>query len=238
MPFMARYRGFDSQFSGSAPGWQFHAGTWWFDYDDWLTTDGVTEAWASASYQGIYGDLDYQASLWSSGCTSCQHGLMVRGTPYPLGGANRWSNGYGFYINRSGHYAVFKYLAGTAVSLQNWTPSVAIEQGEAWNVLRVVAEGSSLRFYINGSLVWTGVDPSFIGGRVGITTYRLSGSNLRLWADWARLTVIDPVRQADEVPPEQQALNSEAEERAGGGLDSDPPGEVLENEVIHVPPKP
>jgi len=69
-----------------------------------------------------------------------------------------------------------------------WTPHSAINQGEAWNTLRVVAQGTSLSFYINGVPVWSGTDSSLSSGRVGLGMYRdASSTGDELRVDWARL---------------------------------------------------
>ncbi|MCL4825464.1 MAG: hypothetical protein KJZ57_14735, partial [Anaerolineales bacterium] len=67
-----------------------------------------------------------------------------------------------------------------------WTDSSAVVQG-GWNQLKVVAVGSSFKFYINGKLVWTGSDPTLRTGQVGFGFYREAGAGL-LYVDWARLT--------------------------------------------------
>ena len=41
------------------------------------------------------------------------------------------------------------------MALKPWTASAAIVKN-GWNTLKVIAVGSSLRYYINGTLVWVG----------------------------------------------------------------------------------
>lgn len=212
--------GFESDFNGETSGWQPHSGSWWIDTGAWYTTLGVTDAWASASYMARYGNFDYRARLWRTGCDTCSFGIMVRGSPYPLGTGNRWNYGYGFYIHRSGKYSVFKYADGSYTALQSWTPSSAINTGSAWNVLRVVASGSTLYFLINGSWVWWGSDPSYYGGRVGIVIYEDTSSGNQLWADWATLAPLSTTFPAGEISSEQQALNEALVEADDTALDS------------------
>jgi hypothetical protein len=76
---------------------------------------------------------------------------------------------------------------GQIVALKDWTYSPAINQGDAWNVLRVVADGPNLDFYINAVHVWSGSDNLLASGRVGFGMYKDAGSANRLWADWAVL---------------------------------------------------
>ena len=144
----------------------------------------------------------------------------MRGTPYPLGSGYRWNSGYGFYIHRGGKYSVWEYTNGSPTTLKDWTSTSAINTGSAWNLLRVVANGSNLYLYINGTLVWAGSDSSLAWGRVGITMARDTSSGNQLWADWAELTPLSTSYLAGEISPEQQALNEAAEDAGGTALDS------------------
>jgi hypothetical protein len=158
-------QGFDSQFNGSADGWGAHSGTWYVD----------------STY--------HQVRLRRSGCDFCANRLLVRGTPNPLQSDNWWYTQYAFQYSRDGDYSVWKEIAGSSTALKSWTYSSAINQGTAWNTLRVVTSGTSLYFYINGTLVWSGSDSSLSSGRVGIGMYRSSSSSGdKLSVNWATLT--------------------------------------------------
>jgi hypothetical protein len=133
-----------------------------------------------------------------------------------LGSQNAWNSGYGFYITRSGQYAIYSYNGGTAVQLQPWTFSSAIIQGDAWNELRVTASGSQLAFYINGGLVWVGNNDAHSSGRVGVALYRdPSSPDNKLWVDWATLSPTVTAADPGQVSAEQQALNEAAREESG-----------------------
>ena len=216
--------GFDSQFTGSAAGWQAHSGSWWIESAAWYSSDGLPGAWASASYASTYRELDYRARLWRQGCTNCTHGLLVRGSPDPLGGQSAWDSGYGFYITRSGQYVIYSYSGGMAIQLQPWTFSSAINQGDIWNELRVTASGSQLAFYINGGLVWVGNNDAHPSGRVGVAIYRdPSSPNNKLWVDWATLSTTVTAADPGQVGFEQQTLNEAAWQGAGQGSDGRAP---------------
>ncbi|HSJ56439.1 MAG TPA: M12 family metallo-peptidase [Anaerolineae bacterium] len=219
LPFMLRDHatGFDAQFVGSAAGWLPLSGDWWIHSEDWYTTGGLPAVWATAGYEGIFADLDYQAVLWRNGCDNCAHGLLVRGNPLPLGSLNRWASGYGFYLTREGRFAVFDYGAGAPVALQNWTPTAAAHLASEWNLVRVVASGSRLWFYVNGELVWMGQDDSHAAGKVGVAMYRDADSAFnQLWVDWARLSA--PLHTALDATPSaaQRALNAASADDSGG----------------------
>ena len=208
--------GFNSQFNGSTAGWGAHSGTWWNASSQWYTTDGVDDLWATASYAANFGNFDYSAKLWRNGCDNCSNTIIVRGTPDPLGPFNRWSTNYFFNYTRGGWYSVWRSNAdGTETALQGWTESAAIVQDGAWNTLRVVANGSNLYFYINGTLVWSGSDGTYSSGRVGLGMYSNGNSGDQLWVDWATLTTSEALTITDTVSAEQQALNNAVNQREG-----------------------
>lgn len=212
--------GFNSQFNGNASGWQSHSGSWTVDANFYSTT-GVANAWAGASYNANFSNFDYQAKLWRNGCSTCASRLLIRATPTPLSSINDWYSYYSFNYTTGGYYSVWKRVAGgSETALQNWAYSSAIAQGSAWNTLRVVASGTSLRLYINGTLVWTGTDSALTAGRVGLGMYKDTSSNNQFFVDWATLSTLGATAletlAADSVSPEQQALNDEANQRGGG----------------------
>jgi hypothetical protein len=156
------------------------------------------------------------------GCLECSNGLVVRGSPHPLGSGNRWQSGYGFYVNRHGQYGVFKYTNGDASVLQNWTDSPAINTGEQENTLRVVASGSNFHFSVNNTLVWYGSDTSYSAGRVGLAMYRTSASvDDQFSVDWATLVPINSFgvttsHPMDLLSQQQIDLNIKAKRREFG----------------------
>ncbi len=226
LPFVARgyLSGFDSQFNGSAAGWQAHSGSWWIEGGLSYATDGVPGAWASTSYASTYSQMDYRARIARQGCLTCAHGLLVRGSPEPLRALLAWDRGYGFYIARDGFYTISSHSGGIVTELQPWTFSTAITQGDAWNELRVVADGSRLAFYINKYLVWIGNNSAHVSGRVGLAMAQdASSSGNKLWVDWATLVPQAPALDPAELSPEQRALNEAAWEEEAGSSDRQAP---------------
>jgi hypothetical protein len=219
--------GFNSQFNGSATGWVAHSGAWYIG-SSYIWTNGLSGLWSSISYDAQFANFDYQVRLRRAGCSGCSNNLIVRGTPYPLVDYDAWYSWYIFQYSRDGTYSIWKAVGGgAATALQNWTSSSAINQDSAWNTLRVVANGSNLRFYINGTQVWSGLDSSLTSGRVGIGMYRSSTStDDELDVDWAKLSVlgsgVNKPDVPDEVSPQQQALNDEANRHGGGSVNMAP----------------
>jgi hypothetical protein len=140
------------------------------------------------------------------GCAGCANTLAIRGNPV-LDGTGWWNSEYTFDYTNNGLFSVWRDNNGTYAALKNWTSTAAINQG-GWNTLKVTASGSTLKFYINGTLVWTGTDSTYASGRVGIGMYRSSTSlGDKLYVDWAQLTTTVPTLpqiNGMEIIPEGQ----------------------------------
>jgi hypothetical protein len=138
------------------------------------------------------------------------------------------SNGYAFQYIRDGRYSVWKFDNGVETALQSWTTTLdAVNTDDAWNVLRVYANGSTFRFYINGTLVWKGTDNTFSSGQVGLGMYRSSIETYNgLYVDWASLNLISSQAQSmdsqekENIDPKQRVLNKEANQLMSGNINS------------------
>jgi hypothetical protein len=202
--------GFDSEFNGSADGWESHSGIWSVD-SQYYSTIGLFGTSASTSYMEEFTDFDFQARVKRTGCESCANRLIVRGTPLPLDLSNHWAAEYIFNYANNGYFSVGKIVNGVTTVLQGATPSPAIVTGGDWNILRVVASGNSLSFYINNTLVWSGTDSELSSGRVGLGMYRDLLSLIdNFQVDWAKLTPIGssileqlPGQSFDQTLPDQ-----------------------------------
>jgi hypothetical protein len=178
--------GFDSQFTGSMTPWMAHSGTWSIVSSQQLYSPGVAGKNASVSHPTSFTNLDYRVRLSRTGSERRNPTfLMIRGNPTLLSDG-RWSSGYRFQIRQTGAFSVQR----NGKSLKGWTATSALNQGNGWNELRVVAIGQNLSFFINGVLVWSGVDARFASGRVGIGIYRgASSTGNGIYVDSATLTV-------------------------------------------------
>jgi hypothetical protein len=179
--------GFNEQFSGSsAPKWKQDRGTWTVSSGTYHTPGKVT--WATSTYNGTFTDFDYKARLWRDGDKYASNNIQIRASGGML------SDGFQrnliiFQYTRNGSFSVFQRVNGTWLLLKTWTGSSAIHQGSAWNELRVIAKGTSLKYYINNSLVWSGNSHSSLkSGRVGVSMATPSNSGQLFHADWAMLT--------------------------------------------------
>ncbi len=189
----------DSSFNDSADGWYSHSSTWYYD-SNYLYTYGLAGYFSSASYAADFSNFDYQAAMLRYGCEDCANSLVFRGTPDPLTSSYGWYHEYKLSYSRDGYYSIWvRTYGGSGIPLVSWTYTSAINQGDAWNTLRAVANGASLSFYINGSLVWSGSDSSLTSGRAGVNMYAESSSGEELLVDWALLCTLP---KGAAAPPE------------------------------------
>lgn len=97
-------------------------------------------------------------------------------------------NFYSFEISGDGYYTFGKSVEGQYYSIIPWRESVAINLGQAANVLRVEVVGRDFTLYINDELVDAAIDSEFSGGDIGLLagTYEETGThisfdNLKVW---------------------------------------------------------
>ncbi len=176
--------GINSQFNGSSTGWVNRPGATWVNNSVSYYTNGLNNLISSASYNKNFGNFTYQARMKRVGNSINSSGLVVRGLPV-FGSDNDWNTSYQFLYSQDGYFSVWKGLSGSWTTLKGWTTSAAIVDN-GWNVLKVTADGSQFRFYINNSLVWSGTDSALTTGQVGILMDRGTVAE-KLEVDWATL---------------------------------------------------
>src|SRR5574341_1036945 len=194
--------GFNSQFNGSAPGWTPYTGSWSILNNSWYGAYGSNYYWVTSAYTAEwYGSFDVQSVVKTD--TPDYAYMIVRGSPAPFDEYGDWYSGYYFGFDGYGYYQVGKMVNGYWTDLQPWTYTPALNPGN-WNTLRVIASGNNLYYYINGTLVWSGVDPSLTYGAVGfeLGTY----PSYSLWVDSVTLNSyyarsIDMPIIADTISP-------------------------------------
>ena len=121
-------------------------------------------------YDGDSSDFTYQARVRkTSGDTSSAMGLYFRSSDGAEG-----NNSYIFHINAKGSYIYGKYVNGSFeyILVVGWVSSSAINEGlNAWNTLKVVAQGTNFDLYCNGTLLTSFTDTSHSAGKVGLKAY-------------------------------------------------------------------
>jgi hypothetical protein len=124
-------------------------------------------------------------------------------------------NYYVLMISGDGYYQVLRRLEGVDEVLSDWAPTPVIQQGQATNAVRVVAQGDTFTFFINDEQVplcptlWHPVsgdcvdaeptmqlvDDSFSQGRIGLAARSFDDSGVVISFD--NLLVCGP----QETPP-------------------------------------
>ncbi len=157
---------FSSQQASQANGWEFTA------------SNGATAAWApgamvitetnSSAYDtnflnGPYTDFGAATTAGPTGANYAEYGLAFRASA-----GNNGFTGYVFEISSDGRFWLSKSVNGSwEGQLLAPAASPAIKQGAAQNVLRVLANGSQIRLFINGTPVGTVTDTSLTSGGAG-----------------------------------------------------------------------
>jgi hypothetical protein len=148
-------------------------------------------------YNRNFADFTYEVDvLRTQGTTSSSQGMIFRSD-------GSEANCYVFHTDATGYYLIYKYVNGASSWLiSNWTYTSALNVGyNVWNTLKVVANGSTLQFYANGTLLETISDTSFTTGKVGVKAYDVSyDSNVKHF-DNAKLTV--PTNASAEISSDQ-----------------------------------
>jgi hypothetical protein len=222
--------GFNSSFNGLSSGWTTYSGLWSITNNAWYGAYGTGSYYATSGYiAATYSNFDVQTRVYTD--TPHEAYVIVRGNPSPFDGYADWNSGYYFGFDGYGYYTVGKMLNGTWTTFQPWTYTPNLNIGN-WNTLRVVAAGSNLYYYINGILIWSGVDYSLTSGIVGFelgtdTSHSLWIDSVTLNSYYARS--VDTSIVTDRVSPEQQALN----DAALNGVSDKAPGRYLKSDSHH-----
>ncbi len=180
---------FHDAFTSSDGNWEIENGNWALD-GGYMATEIPALNLNSISREFDSLNFDYSVRLRRTGCSSCATGVIVRGNPDPLDAFGAWRDGYAMLINNNGEFTIFFFNDGSLTVLQNWTASSAINQGYdyqsgGWNIIRVVGNGNTLTFYVNGTMVSTGNDPNPVIGKLGVLVYGNGSWNLGQ-LDWAQ----------------------------------------------------
>ena len=207
---------FNNTFNGTSTGWSAVKGTWSIYSSAYYRSTGLVNNGASAKQSSKFGDVTYEVRMKRTGtCTTCANRIIIRGNPASLFSTFWWKPSYYFQYDNSGRFSVYEATSSsTTVALKAWTSSAAIVKN-GWNTLKVIAVGNSLKFYINGTLVWSGSDSTLQVGQVGFGFYRDAASGT-LQVDWAKATntpTADPNLFGDVAP---------GEEIGGGTIDQSP----------------
>jgi len=118
----------------------------------------------SARIIGRQGD-DFYAEVGATPAGNCgtldKYGLIFR--------AQDVANYYVFQLDCDGRYRLLRFGGSAANPLIDWTTSSAITRGSrAFNVLGLLAKGSTITLFINQTKVETATDSAYSNGRFGL----------------------------------------------------------------------
>jgi hypothetical protein len=199
------YAKFNTQFNtaGNFEGWQNHPGASWSVGSGNLYTAGLSSSWntSSASYgNATFNDFTYTARIkadYGGGTYNYLNtfgGLVVRGTP-TFDAYNDWQSAYYFSVGQTYDSTYGGYACYNVFKLVNsyWTSQTSggyywctsAYNFNNWNELKVYASGSTLKFYINNTLVWSKSVSGPTSGRVGVFSYHRPGYTAPFYVDWA-----------------------------------------------------
>jgi Domain of Unknown Function (DUF1080) len=139
-----------------------------------------TVAWSTVGKK--FSDFEVELETTQvSGPNNNDHGVLLR---YVDG-----SNFYRFAIAGDGSYNFSRLQDGTWTTLIDWTKASAVIPGRATNRLRVICQGDTFTFFINGVRVGDFQDSTFASGDLGLVvgTYKDAGAvhisfdNVRVW---------------------------------------------------------
>jgi hypothetical protein len=180
---------FSSQTASEDNGWVFD------------TSDNVDTTWAPNQFiitlkkkqwiglswpDGSYDNFGAEAVAQPTTDQYAEYGIVFR-----VSGDNTDTRSYyTFAVTTDGKYYVQKKVNGKWVDTDpvKMTASSYVKKGQARNTLAVLAQGSQISLYINGSPVKTITDDSITEGQVGI--FIATGDNDSAEVAFSRLTVL------------------------------------------------
>jgi hypothetical protein len=217
MTFLA---GFNSSFTSSSTGWKPQVGGTWYTSSTTYYTNGSSNKWSTARYNGTYTDFNYSAQLKRKG------GVYFDGTNYwasanaifvrqgtSFNSTNEWYPGYMFAyydwgtLGHTPSFGIWRNEAdGTSTNIVFANTDAVVSNG--WNVLRITATGSSFNFYINDVLMYSLTDSSFSSGSVGVGMYKTSTGSTTYYVNTATLGPYVAGAYSNTIRASQQTLNA------------------------------
>jgi hypothetical protein len=152
---------------GQAQNWTDDgSGCWSISEGTYVMTGTNTGKESYSHYNQEFTDFIYQVDTRKTGGDSDKsaygYGLYVRSDGIQ-------QNYYAFGIVVDGYYMIGKSVGGSFTKLVDWTTSNTIKTGyNQCNKLKIDFQGSTLKFYVNNTLLETIEDTTFSSGKVGL----------------------------------------------------------------------
>jgi len=177
-----------------------------------------------STYGGAeYANFNYSVSLRNKGVYASY--MIFRATPdFSQQRSQRPQSGSGYAFGIDDHacvsgglgkYYIYKMENGSFSTIKDWTESPYIKCDKQWNRLRVRAIGDTLKFFINGKLVYEFTDnAALLSGRIGLLGYSYTATPTRHYFDNIVVAPIVAANASDlasasdaQVSREQRLLN-------------------------------
>lgn len=161
---------FQEDFSdGNADGWTSYGGNWSVASQEYRQQDGVVKGPKALADGTAFADLVMEAEVSvSSGSKAWGNAGVIFRVSEPGNGADAYKGYYAGLRPGNNRIEVGKANGGSWTLLAN--PSVNLSYDQTYS-LKVSAEGSTIKVYLDGTLVSTVQDSSFASGSVGVRSH-------------------------------------------------------------------
>lgn len=149
---------------GRAENWiDDESGVWSFTDSVYRMAGSGAGALRASCYNAPFDNFTYQLDVRRmQGNPDASQGMVFR--------LSNTGNFYVFAIASSGYYSAFKFDGRNGYEMIPWTTSPAVKQGlKVWNTLKVVCNGPTIEFSVNGTALKTIKDSApYLSGMVGV----------------------------------------------------------------------
>ena len=188
---------------GNTTGWTRSGGSWSVVADGTSVASLGDKSAASAVFRQTSTSSDARALAGQNSWTNYAAQARVKPLVYNgnavgvIARASSSTNYYGFSITGS-QGRLLKRVNGTVTTIATGAVSVPVN---TWATVRLETSGSTLRGFVNGTLVATATDATFASGRLGLLATSASASFDDVTADLVAVTPPSSQPPTSEPPP-------------------------------------
>ena len=158
---------------GLAQDWVEYEDAWWSVSGGKYSASSSSSLFMSSRYTGdTWTDLDASVAFSWTGINSNTQSVFVRATSDFIPEVSGSGLGVGV---ADGEFWVIRYTDGSITWIQGWTSSALLNPVD--NLVTLSVNGSDISVYFNGSLAWTGTDPSPGAGHVALGGWSWGGND-------------------------------------------------------------
>jgi hypothetical protein len=178
----------------------------WSVANDMLNLNATgTDSWRSAYYNQEFDDFVYEVEMQrTAGAQTGSMGIYVRGTGFMNANAGSGEYANVFTITQNGSYWYATMLNGDLMGdWTGWLTTSAINTSGP-NVLSAVAQGTTVQFFVNGTLVHTVNNTTLTSGYVGMFSHEGTAATTTVW-DYM---MVEPGAIARDYATDQSAVET------------------------------